>query len=251
MSNWGAPLGQPLNFNPDNINIGTNSTSLDNLFKIEDDPNIENMLKVKGIILDILNKKNELNFKEINEDENYKNEGVDELVTSFHKIIPEFKKLQGELSEINDNFKVEVEKITKNMRIIEGQIDYLKKLPKEFKNDDMIKEIIDKMNVYSKNILSNEKLSTVKKEYEEKIKEIQKYIYLIRKINNFNTTNMCPVCFTNQVDHFIAPCGHTYCKSCLEALIRSEDIYNINYEGDNNCAFCREPIKIVRPLYFL
>ena len=86
------------------------------------------------------------------------------------------------------------------------------------------------MNVYSKSILSNEKLSTVKKEYEEKFKEIQKYIYLIRKINNFNTTNMCPVCFSNQVDHFIAPCGHTYCKTCLETLIRSEDIYNINHE---------------------
>jgi type I site-specific restriction endonuclease len=250
MSNWGAPIGQPLNFNPE-ITIAPNSTSLNDLFKIEDDPNIENMLKIRGVILDILNKKVELNFKEINEDENYKNEGVDELVKSLHKIISEFKKLQGELSEINEKFKNEIEKITKNMRIIEGQIDYLKKLPKEFKNEDMIKDIIDKMNVYSKSILSNEKLSNVKKEYEEKFKEIQKYIYLIRKINNFNTTNMCPVCFSNQVDHFIAPCGHTYCKTCLETLIRSEDIYNINYDNDDNCAFCREPIKIVRPLYFL
>ena len=54
MSNWGAPLpGQPLNFNPE-ITIAPNSTSLNDLFKIEDDPNIENMLKVKGVILDIL-----------------------------------------------------------------------------------------------------------------------------------------------------------------------------------------------------
>ena len=177
MSEWGAPLGQQSTFNPANI-PELNSTSLNELFKIDDDPNLENMLKIKGIVLDILNKKVELNFKGINEDENYKNEGVDELVKSLHKIIPEFKKLQGELVEISDKFKMEVEKISKNMRIIEGQIDYLKKLPNEFKNDDIIKEIIDKMNIYSKNILSNEKLSTVKKEYEEKTKEIQKYIYL-------------------------------------------------------------------------
>ena len=41
---------------------------------------------------------------------------------------------------------------------------------------------------------------------------------------------MCPVCFSNQVDHFIAPCGHTYCAACLETLIRSYDVYNINHD---------------------
>ena len=44
---------------------------------------------------------------------NYKNEGVDELVKSLYKIIPEFKLLQGELSEINESIQNILKKLQK------------------------------------------------------------------------------------------------------------------------------------------
>ena len=249
MSTW-VPTYENVsgNFMPQEL-MGDNFTSIDELFNIKDDPTIQNLIKLKESTLDILQNKSDLDL-DIDKND-YKNEEIDQLIEQFKKLLPEFDEKQNELQQIDESFKKEVESIRTNMKIIDAQIEFLRKLPKDYNNEDLIKEIVEKMNDYSKNIQENEKIKRIKDEYEKKRKEIQKYIYLIRKMNNFNSANMCPVCFTNQVDHFIAPCGHTYCKPCLEKMISAENIYEITYDSTHKCSICREGIKTVRPLFFL
>ena len=249
MSTW-VPTYENVsgNFMPQEL-MGNNFTSIDELFNIKDDPTIQNLIKLKESTLDILQNKSDLDL-DIDKND-YKNEEIDQLIEQFKKLLPEFDEKQNELQQIDESFKKEVESIRTNMKIIDAQIEFLRKLPKDYNNEDLIKEIVEKMNDYSKNIQENEKIKRIKDEYEKKRKEIQKYIYLIRKMNNFNSANMCPVCFTNQVDHIIAPCGHTYCKPCLEKMISAENIYEITYDSTHKCSICREGIKTVRPLFFL
>tara|TARA_Y100000389_G_C17449546_1_gene513808 strand:- start:413 stop:1156 length:744 start_codon:yes stop_codon:yes gene_type:complete len=225
-----------------------NFSSIEELFSIKDDPNIHNLIKIKESVLDIMQSKTEIEYEEILD---YKDEEIDNFIEKTKEILKIFKEKQDDIDIINENYKKEIRKIRDHLKIIDAQIDFIKKLPKDYKNEDSIQEIISKMNDYTKHIQNNENVEKLKKDYLTKIKEIHKYIYLIRKINNFNTCNMCPVCFENPVDHFIAPCGHTYCKSCLERLIPSDNIYELDYNSQFKCSFCRENVKTVRPLYFL
>ena len=82
---------------------------------------------------------------------------------------------------------------------------------------------------------------------------MEKYIYFIKKLNNFNQCNICPVCFTKTVDHFIDPCGHTFCKDCIQSLRNNpnQDLYEIGRNDNSQCCYCREKIKTIRQLYFL
>ena len=103
---------------------------------------------MKEVIIDIITKRKEIDIKEINEDEDYKNEGVDQLVKSFQKILPEFLKLQDELSKISNDFEKEMIEIKKHMTIIDAQIEYLRKLPNDYNDDESMKGIIDQMRKY-------------------------------------------------------------------------------------------------------
>jgi hypothetical protein len=40
---------------------------------------------------------------------------------------------------------------------------------------------------------------------------------------------MCPVCFDNEVNTALVPCGHTYCSYCINKT--------------NNCYICRGNIR--------
>ena len=37
---------------------------------------------------------------------------------------------------------------------------------------------------------------------------------------------MCVVCMDEPVSHFIDPCGHTFCKGCLEKSLEIDTIIN-------------------------
>ena len=248
MTSWIPTYESVPNSTNFNNQLFDNYSSIEELFNIKDDPNIHNLIKIKESIFDILQSKTQIEYEEILD---YKNEEIDDFIEKIKKILIDFNKKQDKIDEINQNYKKEVQKIRNNLKVIDGQIDFLKKLPKDYKNEESIQEIISKMNDYTKNIQNSENVEKLKKDYLTTIKEIHKYIYFIRKINNFNTCNMCPVCFENQVDHFIAPCGHTYCKSCLDRLIDADNIYELDHNTHNKCSFCRENVKTVRPLYFL
>ena len=67
-----------------------------------------------------------------------------------------------------------------------------------------------------------------------------------------NVTNMCVVCMDEPVSHFLDPCGHTFCKTCLQKSLEVESFVNENENYINkNCPVCRKYVNKVRPLYFL
>ena len=256
MSNWinnFASVQQPLMMNNPNI---------DQLFfKKEEDVNIIKMLELKGEILSLLDGRDEFDLLEdekkelesVSNDKNIKKE-IKEMKDKIKEYIEKFNKIQKELYKCNDNFQKEVHILRKNIMTTESMIEFIKKIPDDQKNQENVKNIIDEMNILSKSILTNEKIKQIRKDYLEKRKEAEYLIEFIKQLNNLNQTNLCPVCFSNTVDHFSDPCGHTFCKDCIKKHIRKNeeiDLYEVGRNDGAQCCFCRERIRSIRPLYFL
>ena len=51
----------------------------------------------------------------------------------------------------------------------------------------------------------------------------------------YNNNNICPICFENKINICCIPCGHTYCKKCIEC--------------SNNCFICRSNINKIIKIY--
>ena len=51
---------------------------------------------------------------------------------------------------------------------------------------------------------------------------------------------MCPICFENEVNTVLVPCGHTYCKTCSES----------DRSRHAKCPQCRVQINARVKLYF-
>lgn len=250
----------------DDLNVPmNNSTNIDDLFsnnKSNDDKNIVRMLELKGELLSLINGNDDFDLLEDEKDMIDKEKDkpslideIDQLNNKIHSYLEKFTKLQKELYKCNDDYQNEVHKLKKNIATTDSMIEFIKKLPDEHKDKDNIKIIIDQMNILSKNILDNEKIKEIRKNYIEKRKEAEQLITFIKKLNHMNQTNICPLCFTNTVDHFVDPCGHTFCKDCIKNHIRKGneniDLYEIGRIDNSQCCFCRERINTVRPLYFL
>jgi len=247
--------------------IPTDNTNIDDIFKKrEEDVNVIKMIKLKELLVDIIQSKEEIDFNETIEGDDggsgSDDEGGDnDMKEDIHKFmktvdifIQDFLQQQRGLDQINNSFQLELKTLQQNISTIENMISFLQKLPDNHKEEQIMENIIDNMNQLSNKILKNEKIKELKKEYLEKRKIIEKYIYLIKKLNNFNHCNICPLCFTNTVDHFLDPCGHTFCKSCIQEHIRKNgelDLYQVGRNDNSQCCYCREKIKTVRQLYFL
>ena len=253
-----APFESPVNDGTeDNITIGpdyynlTQFNNLDNLNNLNNKEPVHcintiytDSLIIKENILNIIQKKDEII---VIDNEQYKNKEIDEIVTKIESFIPEFKKLQEELSELLQEYIKNAEKSKKDVQTIEKSVDFMKSVADDYDKDESVKEIVDKLNKYSESILKNEKLSEIREKYINKRKELNSYIYFIQKINKWNVCNMCPMCFSNKIDSFCDPCGHTGCKDCF-------DKQSITTEGtihSKRCPFCREYIADIKPLYFL
>jgi hypothetical protein len=256
MSNWinnFASVQQPLMMN---------TTNIDQLFlKKEEDVNIIKMLELKGEIISLLDGRDEFDLLEdekkelesVSADKNIKLE-IKEMKDKIKEYIEKFNKIQKELYICNDNYQKEVNILRKNIMTTESMIEFIKKIPDDQKNQENVKKIIDEMNILSKSILNNDKMKKIRKDYLEKRKEAEYLIEFIKQLNNLNQTNLCPVCFSNTVDHFSDPCGHTFCKDCIKKHIRKNeeiDLYEVGRNDGAQCCFCRERIRSIRPLYFL
>ena len=236
--------------------LPTEENTIDDIFKKkEEDTNVIKMVELKELLLEIIQGKEEIDFteEELKEIQIESMEDMNTIVDKIKGIIQEFIQLQNGLNQMNDKYQSEVKILKDNISTIENMIVFLKKLPENHKNETIMKSIIDSMNQLSKKILSNEKIKEIKKDYVQKRKEIEKYIYFIKKVNNFNQCNICPLCFEKTVDHFIDPCGHTFCKGCIQKLRKNKelDLYEIGRNDNSQCCFCKEKIKTIRQLYFL
>ena len=204
----------------------------------------ENTLHIREKLLTIINK---LEDPIIIDNENFKDKEIDELVEKIEGKIPKIMQLQEDLDKLDKEYAFSFEKCKKDVRVMNKSVEFMKSIEGEYDKNKEVKEIIDKLNTYSEKMLDNETLSTIKEKYIAKRKELNTSIYFIQRLNKWNTSNLCPICFTEKVDVFCNPCGHTGCRKCFDknALRNSEEFTT------NKCPFCREYIMDLKPLYYL
>jgi hypothetical protein len=204
----------------------------------------ENTLHIREILLNIINKQEE---SVVIDNENFKDKDVDELIEQIEGKIPKIMELQEDLNKLHKEYTNAYGKSSKDVRVIGKSIEFMNNIEEDYETNEEVKEIIDSLNKFSELILKNETLTNAKAKYIEKRKELNSYIYFIQKLNKWNTSNLCPICFTGKVDVFCNPCGHTGCRKCFDknALRNSEEFTT------NKCPFCREYIMDLKPLYYL
>ena len=105
-------------------------------------------------------------------------------------------------------------------------------------------------NNYDKWIIQNYTVKLL--EFENTIDIIEKkiiefrtlFIYIINKITKPQLDNkkLCPICFENEVDICLNPCGHTLCNKCV--------ISNRSRYTNEKCYSCRGVIHDYIKLYF-
>ena len=159
------------------------------------------------------------------------NNAYEDLKKSFHKI-------QNEFIEIDNTLITECKKTTEQIKNLENMINFTSKLDKNYKEDKIMEEIIERINLLSTKIENNNDLENAKKEYIKKRIEINKYLDMIKSLNNLNISNICPLCLTNKIEVYINPCGHCSCTACKDRLLQ--------YEGSCNnakCFICRKNIE--------
>ena len=230
----------------ENINfmsIMNNTTEFSNIEPVCVRQNIfDKSIKIKDLLIDCLQGNETLNI----DNNEYKNEEIDTIIKQIESFQPKFIKLQDELDELHIDYNKEINNTKKNISKIETLIKFMKQMEEDYKIDDSIKDIVTKLNEYSKQILENNKLKITKDKYITKRKELNSYLYFIQKLNKWNVCSICPICITNKIDSYCNPCGHTACKKCLERKPTTSN--NLN---SNKCPICREYISEIRKLFFI
>ena len=221
-----------------------NETSLDSLCT-SDNEHISNDLSdimiINQSLLDIMNGKHHT-ITPITDD-------VDDDIKTLLQTIKEktghIKIIQDELSDIDERFQKAVRDIESKMKVVDNMIHFIKNNPVEIADEPLLTSIIHNMKDLSKHIEENQTMVDIKKEYAEKKQQLQPYLSLISSINQLNHSHICALCLTNPVSHFMNPCGHTYCKECLDKTENPSD------NKIKECSFCRGRIHSTHNLYFL
>ena len=202
----------------------------------------EESIKIRENLLNILNNKDVLPI----DDPEFKDKEIDDIISKLKIFSRNFDILQKDLDIAYKKYNDCVNTTQGNIQKINNSIQLIKTCAKEYDNDSSTKDIIDSLKNYIKTIDNNNKLNTAKCEYISKRKLLNRHLYLINTINNWNTSSICPICITDKVDSYCNPCGHTACRKCLD---KSSNI--INNTNHNKCPICREHVMDIRKLYFI
>lgn len=202
----------------------------------------EEPIKIRDNLLNILNNKDVLPI----DDPDFKYEEIDDIVSKLKEFSRNFNILQKDLDKSYQKYNECVETTKVNIKKINDSIELIKTCNKEYEIDEKVKTIIDSLVDYIKSIEENDKLNETKREYINSRKQLNKHLYLINTINNWNTSAICPICLTDKIDSYCNPCGHTSCRKCLDK--NSNIINNTNH---NKCPICREYVMDIRKLYFI
>ena len=229
---------EPLDMFSSMNNIGNNITEpvciANNL---TDEP-----IQIRENLLNILNNKEILPIN----DPDFKDEEIDDIVSKLKGFSENFISLQKDLDDAQEKYEESSKTTQINIQKINNSIQLIETCSKEYDNDSSTKDIIDSLKEYIKSIGDNDKLSISKEKYIQKRKLLNRHLYLMNKINNWNTSTICPICITDKVDSYCNPCGHTACRKCLDKT--SNIINNVNH---NKCPIYREHIMDIRKLYFI
>lgn len=209
----------------DDINLDLILPVLDKLNYDKDNIELNDLLEyIKKLMSKNIDDKNN---KLINLFIDFKKEYIekqDELLKLESNLIKDIK--------INNDDILTIDKMLEKTKLLNNGIDNLE-------NEKMIKT----MSELTKMLYNNSNIVHSKQKYIEKRKEMNNYLNVIRYINNFNKCNICQFCLTNQIDHYIVPCGHT---ACLECLTKQKEFQGIN---NFKCGLCRILIEDTNKLY--
>jgi hypothetical protein len=137
-------------------------------------------------------------------------------------------------NDSNDSNVINDKKISEN-EIISIYFDYNEKLKNNY-------------NIWV-NKYYNPQLQSIEQNIETLEHKISDYknmfLFVINKFLKNNELNfdkkLCPICFVNEIDTCMNPCGHTICNNCV---ISGRHISN------NKCHICRKVIKEYTKIYF-
>jgi len=145
----------------------------------------------------------------------------------FNRLNDEFKQKQKTLEEYNTNLQA----IQESHYKITTQIDSLRKvyMSTSVEKVDSLNSVEQTVKDYFKetNPLVSDLLRTKIAVLEGEIDNISNKLNALRALivtgvdqivkPEDKEKKMCPVCFDNEVNTALVPCGHTYCKGCSEA----------------------------------
>jgi len=241
----GNLINDHLNYHNDSINLPV----------ILDTSKLKHVNDIRETLLNLIQKKPEI--IEVN-NEGYKNDDIDKIITGIDEILPNVSTIQDELSVIEDTYKREEIKIRDIIKKLDKMISFLESIlvnqdcPKVEEGNETylqsIKQMIESVNELSDEYLKHQSLKVIGEKYKNKRQEMNSYIYFIHKLNRWNVCNICAVCLTNRVDHYCNPCGHTACKTCID---KNFEYNHMNDNHEKKCPFCRSIIISTKSLYFL
>jgi len=172
-------------------------------------------------------------------------------ISNASLIINEYKKEQLNMINLENIYKQEIDTTQKSITSLNVYKNISSKLEYEYTNlhglnasnaQDNIDNILSNIDELTNNIKNNNKLKTAKANYIASRLKMLSYFEYVKYINNDNVGTTCSLCYANNVNIYMVPCGHTICKNCTTILEMK------NYD---NCIFCRKKIESINPLYFV
>ena len=169
----------------------------------------------------------------------------------FRDLRENFKQTKTEFLLANKKYKQEYKKTKQDVELIQSHSNYIEKLTEKYKAkeqteiDNTMKDVKEQLQSISKKLVDHNRLTEYRQNYETQRKKMLQYLHIIQIVNNFNVGTTCSLCMYNNVDSYFDPCGHTMCKDCIEKM-------NIHlYDNNSNCPFCKNIVKMIKPLYFI
>ena len=193
------------------------------------------LYEIKRELLKHLN--DDIDYSVLGIDENFERERVDdELIKLFNQFVVKFRKHQKELIDTENILLKELEKNRQDVKLIETMMENIKILQKDYPGET---DVTEKINELGKSIRDNSKIGETRKKYITARKVINSDFNFVRYINRFNKNNTCVFCYSNSVDVFFDPCGHTCCRECSD-----------NLSDSKRCFICRTSVHNIKKLYF-
>ena len=239
-----APLSDIQDNTPNNtINYTYMVTNLDNNMDISscnesEENNISNVIKIKNNLINIINNC-DIDI-DINASEVESSEKIDKLSELYDEFIKEYLLEQNEFLKYEKKLNKVLQETKSNIKKLDLIIKFINEIDDGSCEGSLFNILIENMKLLSSNIEENNKLKYIKEEYINSKKKINKYLRFIKKINNMNIANVCPLCLNNSVNLYLT-CGHTCCEDCYERLSNN---------NEKKCFLCRKIIFDKRPLYF-
>jgi hypothetical protein len=233
--------------NSTNLNNNTNNLLLDSdpLLSVNSSEqsilsyNVSNhILNIKN---DLLNELLDTNSSNIN-----LNPDITKFVTNASLLLEKYKLEQKNMIKYEKLYNIEINNTNNSIKSLISYGDITSKLEIEYINCSESKEniniILNNINDIVDKIKNNDKLLDIKNKYLNSRKNMLSYFELVKYLNKDNIGSTCSLCFSNKVDYFMNPCGHTFCGNCKNTL---------ELKNFDSCVFCRRQIISINSLFYI